>query len=91
MTLAEWRQREELVTAAHKLANDSIFRVMVEVLLNESPVNYQNPRLSADRTLGHIEGYNMCLNNLAAMSVPLGGNITIDADFSESNNTQPQE
>lgn len=49
--------------------------------MNESPVNYHNPSQNAERALGHIEGYNMALNNLAAMAIMPGEKINLEATF----------
>jgi|APGre2960657373_1045057.scaffolds.fasta_scaffold00177_14 hypothetical protein len=85
LTLMQWREREDLVAAAAKLQADPNFRLQLEVLHNESPSNYQNLAMPAERTLGQIEGYNMAMNNLAALAVLPDGSAPIESTFEDRN------
>ncbi len=81
LTLTQWRERLDLVSDAARLHADPNFRLQLEVLLNESPVNYHNLAQPAERTLGQIEGYNMALNNLVALASPAIGETPLEATF----------
>jgi len=86
MTLDQFRQRPDLVAEARRLQADPWFRLQMEVLMNESPANYMTSRVSADRVLGQIEGYNLALNNLVAMATPPGDAVTLESTFDDKNN-----
>lgn len=85
LTLDRFRQRPDLVAEARRVQADPFFRLQLEVLLNESPASYMSSRVSTDRVLGQIEGYNLALNNLAALAVPPGKNVTLEATFEDQN------
>jgi len=86
LTLEQFRQRPDLVSEARKIQSDPHFRLQMEVLMNESPASYMNPRATADRVLGQIEGYNLALNNLAALATLPGEDVTLEATFEDKNN-----
>lgn len=88
MGLMEWRKREDLVTGFRQMMDSPVARLAMEVLTNESPSNFQNRSQSAELTLGQIEGYNMCLNNLMAMAELPQGVAEVEATFAEENNEQ---
>jgi len=85
LTLEEFRQRSDLVAEARRVQSDPYFRLQLEVLLNESPSSYMGSRASADRVLGQIEGYNLALNNLAALATPPSEAVTLEATFDDKN------
>lgn len=86
LMLGQFRQRPDLVKEAQRIQSDPHFRLMLEVLANESPANYLSPNGNADRMLGQIEGYGMALNNLAAMATLPGEQVTLESTFDDNNN-----
>jgi len=89
ITLMQWREKPELVQAAARVLADPHCRLMLEVLINESPVNYHDSASNAERVLGRIEGYNLALNNLAAMASSPGERVTLEATFEPEKNPTP--
>lgn len=81
ITLSQWREKPELVVEAARVMADPHCRLMLEVLVNESPVNYHDSASNPERVLGRIEGYNLALNNLAAMASAPGERVTLEATF----------
>lgn len=73
LTLNEWTKHIELTHEAYTMAQTPIFKSMIEVLKNESPANYKMPKGSQPTDLvvhlGEIDGYNMAINNMLAMTV----------------------
>lgn len=73
MRLEDWRRQPQLVEDARKLFASPTWKLLSEVLRNESPVNYQpvNEGVNANsdlQTLGSIRGYHKALNNLEAFA-----------------------
>ena len=73
--LADWRKSDNLVIAAKALARDKTWKLQMDVLQTENPCHTVlalglNPN---DRIVqqARTEGYELCLNNLAAFSKPL--------------------
>jgi hypothetical protein len=89
LTLAEFCERPDLIAEARRVQSDPYFRLQLEVLLNEAPTNYHDPRANADRALGQIEGYHLALNNLAAMAATPGEKITLEATFEPEQRETP--
>lgn len=86
MTLDDWRKTPSLVTEAHRIFSDPFFKAMIEVMKNESPVNYVTPKIGAQTSdhllhLGHIEGYQTALNNFEAFKKPFENHEPIEATF----------
>lgn len=72
LRLKDWQASEMLVNDMNQLRLSPVFRTMLEVLRNESPVNLGLPitGVSIDDRISHacrIEGYQMCLNTIDAM------------------------
>lgn len=89
ITLMQWREKPEFIREAARVLADPSARLMLEVLMNESPVNYHDSASNAERVLGRIEGYNLALNNLAAMASALGERVTLEATFEPEKNPNP--
>lgn len=73
LRLEEWRTQSELIALADKVWKNEDFRLMLQVVQNESPSNFAI--LSGtieDRALqqARSEGYNLVIANLKAMRVP---------------------
>jgi len=73
LTLDQWRKDTRLVASAKELARNEIFRMMVDVLENSHVRFLALPAVGAtqdDRAAfqARSEGYQICLNNLEAMS-----------------------
>lgn len=80
ISLQEWRTTDSLVIEAQRLFQINTFLAMVQVLRNESPLNYAVTE-TAERALGKIEGYQLCLNNLEAFPVPVIPQQHIESTF----------
>lgn len=69
--LAEWRADRDLVKQAREFLVDPKFATIVDVLRNESPINFVHVGRFGleERAVEHarMEGYQLCLNNLEAM------------------------
>ena len=86
LTLDDWRRSPELVTALLKLSCDPTFRLLVDMLRNESPVNYHLPQLGVQPTdrivhQSKVEGYHLVLNNIEAAQEPEITGGAIEATF----------
>lgn len=86
LTLEVWRRSPELVDAAMKLSNDPNFRLLMDMLRNESPVNYGLPQLGVQPTdrIAHqskVEGYHLVLNNIEAAQRLENTSAPIEAVF----------
>lgn len=73
LTLDQWRKDTRLVSSAKELARNEVFRMQVAVLENSHPRFLAFPAVGAtqqDRAAmnSKCEGYQLCLNNLEAMS-----------------------
>lgn len=73
--LATWRAKESLTEASRLLAMNKTYQLQIVVLNNEHPCHTvlglgtsPNDRLVLQ---ARIEGYNLCLSHLEAMSKPL--------------------
>jgi len=72
LTLEQWRKSESLISGLLTLSKTPIFKTMMDVLRNESPVNLGLPKLGVQPTdrivhQAQVEGYHLCLNNIEAM------------------------
>jgi hypothetical protein len=72
LRLQEWRSQPELVAMADAVWKNADFRLMLQVVMNESPGNFAI--LSGDMETramhqARTEGYNLLLANLKAMCV----------------------
>lgn len=71
--LHEFRSDKGLVGVAQKVHADPNFRLMLDVLKNESPAHWGLPRLSGTEQRAGVqalvEGYQLALANLEAMAV----------------------
>lgn len=86
LNLEEWRKQPNLVDDARKLFETPTWKMIQQVLKNESPVNYQpiNEGMNANKdlqTLGDIRGYHKALNNLEAFAKPSEESEPIEATF----------
>lgn len=85
LTLALWLDHPELVNEAHQLTKAPIFTMMIEVLKNECPANYKMPKGTPPTDLvthlGEIDGYNMAINNLIALTIPKKPEAELVATF----------
>jgi len=89
LSLEQWRKDSRLVASAKELERHETFRMMVAVLENSHPryrafVISPNVPVTTDDRAAHqakIEGYQLCLNNLAAMSQPMSIFQTPEAKF----------
>lgn len=75
LTLDQWRKDTHLVASAKELARNEVFRMQVAVLENSHPRYLAFPAIGSsqqDRAAlqSKAEGYQLCLNNLEAMSKP---------------------
>lgn len=89
ITLEQWRDKPELVAEARTVMNLPSVRLMLEVLANESPVNYHDTATNPERVLGRIEGYNLAMNNLAAMAASPNERISLEATFEPERESKP--
>lgn len=86
LTLLQWRKQQTLVESAIRLSRDSTFQMALAVLRNEHPSHLAFPSTNtspADRAAmqSRIEGYELCLNNLEALSKPFKPSQRIEATF----------
>lgn len=80
LSLHDWRKDEGLVLEVQKFWMNNTFLAMVQVLRNESPLNYVATE-TAERALGKIEGYQLCLNNLEAFYQQIVPQQHVEATF----------
>lgn len=88
MRLDEWQRSENLVTAATRVLSDPTMRVMLDVLRNESPVNFALPDQGVQATdriayQSKTEGYHLALNNLEAFAMLKTDAPLIEATFED--------
>jgi hypothetical protein len=93
LTLEQWRKSEGLVSSLLALAKTPVFKTMMDVLRNESPVNLGLPKLGVQPTdrivhQAQVEGYHLCLNNIEAMATVGPQSTTVEATF-EDPDVQP--
>lgn len=93
LTLDQWRKSEALVSSLLALTKSPVFKTMMDVLRNESPVNLGLPKLGVQPTdrivhQAQVEGYHLCLNNIEAMATPGAQSSTVEATF-EDPDVQP--
>ena len=85
LTLAEWVKHPELILEAKNICAEPTFKLMLDTLKNESPANYKMPKGSQPTDLithlGEIDGYNMAINNMLAMTVKHEQMTTLEASF----------
>lgn len=85
LTLTQWRKDSALITEAKKLWANPAFRLMLQVMRNESPVNYgiagQPDATARISRLGEITGYHGALNNLEAFVIPIEDTELLEATF----------
>ena len=71
LRMHEWRATPDLIKSAQKFLSDPEFLTVIDVLRNESPINWISirPMTIEDRavTQARIEGYQLCLNNLESL------------------------
>ena len=72
MRMDQWRSSPELVEYAKRLFTTPEFQTLLDVLRNESPSSFGLPIGSShDDQIAHSykgTGYNLCLNNIEALS-----------------------
>lgn len=71
LRLQEWRQDAKLCGTAEAVFQNPNVRLMLDVLNNESPVNYVGGTPTPDEKilrLGVIQGYHLAINTLEAMA-----------------------
>ena len=82
MTLSEWRKQEKLVEHAVNLRQNRVYRSQLEVLRVEHPGHRVYPdSIKSERTLGRIEGFQLCLDMLEAFALPIAKRETIESTF----------
>lgn len=91
-SLEEWRKHPKLVEDARKLFENPTWKLIEQVMRNESPVNQVpvNEGQNANKdlqTLGDIRGYHRALNILEAFSKPLEDAEPVESTF-ETEKTQ---
>lgn len=73
LTLTQWQENEQLVTAMMDIARQPVWRAMMQVMRTECPAELKLPQVGTaitDRAAlqAQTEGYMMAINNLEAMS-----------------------
>lgn len=71
IAMKDWRESETLVSQLSALSKTPLFEAMMQTLRNESPMHYVTPNAAPHdiiKHLGHIEGYQMALNNIEALA-----------------------
>lgn len=86
LRLEEWQASEFLVSEGKRLLSDTAFQVALDVLRNESPVNYGLPDLGVQPTdrIAHqskTEGYHLALNNIEALATFKVAQRHVEATF----------
>lgn len=86
LTLEQWRKDLALVTAAKRLEQDGTYQLALAVLQNSHPrhIVFAPMGVNPNDRIVHqakIEGYELCLNNLAALSTPFKISKPLEATF----------
>ena len=84
LRLSEFQSHPDMVAGAISILGHEHFRIMLDVLKNEAPENFEAPGLqphSAIERHGFIMGYHRCLNNLNALKVSREEKEPLVADF----------
>ncbi len=85
LTIAQWQKQESLVTDMRALERNQTFKMAMDVLRNSHPksIVLQLGTSPNDRVVhqARIEGYEYCLNNLAALSQVPKQTKAIEATF----------
>lgn len=72
LSLAEWRADPNLVRAAKKILDSSDFRIMLDIVRNENPINqvFVGKVSMEDRGIhqAYCEGYSVALNTLERLA-----------------------
>lgn len=71
ITAAQWRKDERMVDQAMRLRQNRIYTLQLEVLRVHHPGHCVYPdAVLAERQLGRIEGYQLCLDLLDSLAIP---------------------
>lgn len=73
LLLSQWRGNDRLVAAAMQLERDTTYQMQLQVLKNVHPMlfHFADVNVRQEDRAAHqakIEGYQLCLNNLASFS-----------------------
>lgn len=94
LSLKQWQTDDELVKLAKELSASTIFLAMLDVLRTESPGGWVLLKGLSDSDrlvqLGRIEGYQMALNNIDALSNRIPVRVPLEATF-EPEEEKPEE
>lgn len=94
ISIEEWRSNKELVLLARKFLNNPDFRMMTDTLRNSAPHNYVSLKeMSIDARAmeqARIEGFQLCLNNLAALGMETKKAVELEPDFSQPEEFAPK-
>lgn len=72
VTHNQWRRNEKFVEQSMKLRLNRVYTAQLDVLRVMHPARTVQPLgLDADRLLGRIEGFELCLNMLDSFAVPI--------------------
>lgn len=86
LTLDEWRRQEQMVLESRALARNLTYRAQMDVLRNSHPCHtlFSPIGVNPNDRIVHqskIEGYELCLNNLEAMTRPFKHAKPLEATF----------
>lgn len=84
LRLYEFQSHPDMVAGAISILGHEHFRIMFDVLKNESPENWEANKLQPHEIIerhGFIAGYHRCLNNLMAMKKVREEKEPLVADF----------
>lgn len=88
LTLEEWRKQEAMVSESIALAKNLTYRAQIDVLRNSHPCHTLFTPIGVSPTdrivmQAKIEGYELALNNLEAMTRYLKSPKPLEATFSD--------
>lgn len=87
LLLSQWRGNDKLVAAAMQLERDTTYQMQLQVLKNVHPMlfHFADVNVRQEDRAAHqakIEGYQLCLNNLASFSKKAVATKPLQATFS---------
>lgn len=87
LLLSQWRGNDKLVAAAMQLERDTTYQMQLQVLKNVHPMlfHFADVNVRQEDRAAHqakIEGYQLCLNNLASFSKKTAIAKPLQATFS---------
>lgn len=82
MTLGQWRKEEKLVEHSMNLRRNRIYMSQLDVLRVHHPGHVVNAvNAPAERTLGRVEGFQLCLDMLDSFAIPVVTRPAEEATF----------